>query len=257
MKKVYSIFFLFALALTASAQVNVTYQVDITDYLTAGNTLGANGIRIGGNFAATGGMNGATAMVDWTPSDVNSAMTEVTDDVWTITVTYPTTSIGMEQQYKFVNNDWGTNEGTDAENTIGADGCGSDDGAGNVNRLLTIPGQDIGYQFCWDHCTRCDGSAPAFTPAAINDITIFNNALVSPNPVQNVTSFSYTLTSAQNITVEVYDMMGNLMATVLNNASQPSGYNIVIFDASDLTAGNYIYMFRAGSKVSSGTFSKQ
>jgi len=68
-----------AAALVASAafaQVTVTYKVDITDYLAGGATLGANGMRIGGNFAAQGATAGTNAMVDWSPSNQYSAMTD-------------------------------------------------------------------------------------------------------------------------------------------------------------------------------------
>ncbi|MBC8048382.1 MAG: T9SS type A sorting domain-containing protein [Fimbriimonadaceae bacterium] len=252
MKKVYSVFSLLFLAAVVSAQVNITYQVDITDYLAAGNVLGANGIRIGGNFTTVDATSG---VADWSPADPSCALTDLGSNVWSITVTYSTAAIGTEQLYKFVNNDWGTNEGTDATNTIGADGCGLDDGAGNVNRTLVIPGQDKGLQFCWDHCFRCDGSDPVLS--GINDITYLNSASVTPNPVQNVTAFSYTLTSAQNVSLNVYDMMGNQVASVINNNAQPSGFNAVTFDASDLAAGNYIYRFEVAGKVSSGTFIKQ
>ncbi|MGA1364730.1 MAG: hypothetical protein ACO31C_07290, partial [Schleiferiaceae bacterium] len=81
-----------AAALVASAafaQVSVTYKVDITDYLGAGNTLGANGMRVGGNFADQGATTGGNAMVNWSPSDANSAMTDEGNNIWSITVDYP------------------------------------------------------------------------------------------------------------------------------------------------------------------------
>ncbi|MFN0275384.1 MAG: T9SS type A sorting domain-containing protein [Chitinophagales bacterium] len=252
MKKVYSIFSLILIATIASAQVNVTYQVDITNYLAAGNTLGANGIRVGGNFTTT---DASTGVADWTPSDPTCAMADLGSNIWSITVTYSSAAIGLEQLYKFVNNDWGTNEGTDVANTIGADGCGLDDGAGNVNRTLTIPDADVTLQYCWDACFKCDGSSPEVT--SINEITYLNSASVSPNPVMSSTAFSYTLTSAQNISLNVYDMMGNLVTTVAQDVAQPAGFNTITYDASELAAGNYIYRFEIGGKVASGTFIKQ
>ena len=184
MKKIYSFFSVLFITAAMTAQVNVTYMVDITDYLAAGNVLGAGGIRIGGDFAATGGMNGAAAMAAWAPADPTCALTDMGGNVWGIVVTYPDASIGLDQPYKFVNNDWGTNEGTDAANTIGADGCGTDDGAGNVNRHLLIPDADIMLQYCWDRCFKCDGSDPIVlgifdTPTSLGAVT------VSPNPVSS------------------------------------------------------------------------
>ena len=54
MRKLYTMAAALLMASASFAQVNVTYKVDITDYLAAGNTLGANGIRIGGNFTTNG-----------------------------------------------------------------------------------------------------------------------------------------------------------------------------------------------------------
>lgn len=252
MKKFYSIFTIILISAVASAQINVTLQVDITDYLAAGNTLGTNGIRIGGNFAD---VDASTGLANWTPSDPTCALTDLGSNIWSITITYATASIGLEQLYKFVNNDWGTNEGTDAANTIATGGCGIDDGGGNINRTLLIPELDMTLQYCWDHCFKCDGSDPVVT--GINDVVYMNNASVSPNPVMNVTSFSYNLSAAQNVSLNVYDMMGNLVVSVLNNEAQPAGFNAVTFDASELASGNYIYRFDVAGKISSGTFIKQ
>ena len=163
MKKLYSTLAAILAVVAFNAQVTVVYQVDITDYLDNGNVLGANGMRIGGNFAAYGATANGEAMVDWSPSNATCAMTDLGNNVWSITVEYPGASVGAEQLFKFVNNDWGTNEGTDANNTIGADGCGLDDGAGNVNRTLAIPANDLGLQYCFDACFTCAGGDPVFT----------------------------------------------------------------------------------------------
>jgi hypothetical protein len=73
-----------------SAQINVTYQVDIAEYLQAGGILGTNGIRIGGDFAGNNATFQGNPMVDWTPSNGFCAMSQVdTSTIWTITVTYP------------------------------------------------------------------------------------------------------------------------------------------------------------------------
>lgn len=255
MKKVYSLIVAAIISASMYAQVNVTYQVDITDYLLT-NTLGENGIRIGGNFADYGGMNGANAMVSWSPSDANSAMTEGADDVWSITVTYPSEFIGSEQQYKFVNNDWGTNEGTDAANTIATDGCGTADAAvpPNINRTLVIPDADVTYQFCWDHCFRCDGSDPLVTDI----ITVAPSKLnlnVSPNPAINFVAFTYNVTGSENVTLDVFSLMGEHVASVVNEL-QNSGMQSATYDIQNLATGTYIYRLQVGNYITSGTIVK-
>ncbi|MEY3504446.1 MAG: hypothetical protein RL349_1039, partial [Bacteroidota bacterium] len=126
---------------------DVTYKVDVTNYLAA-NTLAANGIRIGGNF----GDNGSST-ASWTPSDPSCAMTDEGNNIWAITVSYPVASLGATQLYKFVNGDWGSNEGTDPANTIAVDSCGVDDGGGNINRTYALMPGTVCY--VWDACTAC------------------------------------------------------------------------------------------------------
>jgi hypothetical protein len=132
--------------------VNVTYKVDVSNYIAAGNTIAGNGIRIAGNFANRGAKVNGTAMVNWTPTDTASRMTNTGNNIWTIDITYPDSSIAKTQTYKFVNNDWGTNEGL-AGSTIASAGCGVDDGAGNINRTLLIPAANSNLTYCWDQCT--------------------------------------------------------------------------------------------------------
>lgn len=254
MKKIYSFFSVLFITAAMTAQVNVTYMVDITDYLAAGNVLGAGGIRIGGDFAATGGMNGATPMAAWAPADPSCALTDLGGNVWGIVVTYPNSSIGLDQPYKFVNNDWGTNEGTDATNTIGADGCGTDDGAGNVNRHLIIPAQDVMLQYCWDHCFKCDGSDPIVlgifdTPSSLGAVT------VSPNPVSTNASFDFTLQNASDVTISIFNLMGEEVSSTTNNTSAV-GIQSYSVDVTSLPAGSYIYRVVAGEAVTSGNIVK-
>jgi hypothetical protein len=122
---------------------NITYSVDISLYLALGNTVGPNGIRIGGNFADQG-----CTLPNWTPSAHACAMTDMGNNIWSISIQYPDTATGNTQRYKFVNNDWGTNEGS-ANLVTG--GCGVQDGT-DVNRILTIPQSASTYTFCWDEC---------------------------------------------------------------------------------------------------------
>lgn len=233
------------MASASFAQVNVTFKVDITDYLAAGNALGANGIRIGGNFTTNGATN-----PDWTPSDAANAMTqEGSTNVWAITIAYPSTSIGLTQLYKFVNNDWGTNEGTDAANTIGADGCGTDDGAGNVNRTLVIPDADVTYQFCWDRCLQCDGS-----PAGFELVGSTVNFSVFPNPTADVANVEFNVATPSEVSIEVYNALGQRVA--FNNLGNmlPGSYKQTL-NMETAVAGIYFVKMNVGGKSSTSRLS--
>jgi len=245
MRKLYTMAAALLMASASFAQVNVTFKVDITDYLAAGNTLGANGIRIGGNFTDLGATN-----PNWTPSDAANAMTqEGATNVWAITIAYPSTAVGQTQQYKFVNNDWGTNEGTDAANTIGADGCGTDDGAGNVNRTLVIPDADVTYQFCWDRCLQCDGS-----PAGFEAVGSAVNFSVFPNPTADVANVEFNVATPSEVSIEVYNALGQRVA--VNNLGDmlPGSYKQTL-NMETAVAGIYFVKMNVGGKSSTSRLS--
>lgn len=223
-----------AAALVASAafaQVNVTYKVDITDYLAGGATLGTNGMRIGGNFAAQGATNGTNAMVDWSPSNQYSAMTDEGSNIWSITVTYPSTAVGATQLYKFVNNDWGTNEGTTGT-TIATDSCGVDDGGGNINRTLVIPSANAAFLFCYDRCYQCDGSSPALS----SDEVEVAELTVAPNPTNGDVNVTFSARAAGTATVKVINLLGQSVM-VLDRAVE-AGVNTI---KADLNVANGTY----------------
>jgi hypothetical protein len=216
---------------------DVTYKVDVTNYL-ANNQLADNGIRIGGNF----GDHGSTT-ASWSPSDPSCAMTDEGANIWSITVTYPVASLGATQLYKFVNGDWGSNEGTDAANTIGADSCGLDDGAGNVNRTYVLMPGTVCY--VWDACDACGVSV---AENAIADLT------VSPNPASDVVNFSFEANNAATATVTLVDLAGKVVAT---KTVATSAITTVEMNTTALQAGSYIYNVVAGEKVATGKLIKQ
>jgi hypothetical protein len=223
-----------AAALVASAafaQVTVTYKVDITDYLAGGATLGANGMRIGGNFAAQGASAGTNAMVDWSPSNQYSAMTDEGSNIWSIAVTYPSTAVGATQLYKFVNNDWGTNEGTTGT-TIATDNCGVDDGGGNINRTLVIPSANAAFLFCYDRCFQCDGSSPALS----SDELEVAELTVAPNPTNGDVNVTFSARAAGTATVKVMNLLGQSVM-VLDRAVE-AGVNTI---KADLNVANGTY----------------
>jgi hypothetical protein len=246
MKKLYTMVAAILTATAITAQVNVTYNVDITDYLAGGTALGANGIRIGGNFGDTGGMltDGTTSVANWSPSDATCAMTNVTGtNIWTITVRYFTTPVPpttTTQQYKFVNNDWGTNEGLTGS-TIATDGCGTDDGGGNINRTLDIPATgDVTLNFCWDKCAPCDGVGFQLVNA-VSEFSIF------PNPAQDNANISFNVAEASKVSVEIYNALGQRVNVSNLGEMLPGNYKHNV-STDNLVKGIYFVKLTTGSK---------
>ncbi|WP_456429951.1 T9SS type A sorting domain-containing protein, partial [Rhodocaloribacter sp.] len=69
-----------------------------------------------------------------------------------------------------------------------------------------------------------------------------------PNPFNPVTTLRYALPQAEHVTLEVFDMLGRRVATLVNEVQKAGRYTIR-FEAGDLASGVYFYRMRAGSFV--------
>lgn len=230
MKRFFTLLLSVLVAGAAFGQVNVTFKVDITEYLASGETLSADGMRIGGDFATNAAENGGAAMVDWTPSDANSAMSDEGSNVWAITVTFPAASVGNTQQFKFVNGDWGTNEGS---SVLADDGCALDDGAGNINRQLVVPDADVTYMWCYDSCFMCDGSPALITTGLDAPLAGLSNIEVYPSPASSFALVSFEAEVQRDYNLTLTNTMGQVVA------SQPVLSNRVLLERNGLPAGMY------------------
>jgi hypothetical protein len=73
-----------------------------------------------------------------------------------------------------------------------------------------------------------------------------------PNPFNPVTQISYQLPEQTDVTLRVYNVLGQYVATLVNTTQSPGEYS-VSFDASDLSSGTYIYRLEAGNYVETNT----
>jgi photosystem II stability/assembly factor-like uncharacterized protein len=69
-----------------------------------------------------------------------------------------------------------------------------------------------------------------------------------PNPFNPKTSIQYAISSRQFVTLKVYDILGNEIATLVNEEKQPGVYEVE-FDASSLASGIYLYQLKTGAFV--------
>jgi photosystem II stability/assembly factor-like uncharacterized protein len=69
-----------------------------------------------------------------------------------------------------------------------------------------------------------------------------------PNPFNPTTDISYQLQTKAHVTLTVYDLIGNLVTTLVNEDEQPGSHH-VIFDGSRLASGVYFYKLVAGNAV--------
>lgn len=71
-----------------------------------------------------------------------------------------------------------------------------------------------------------------------------------PNPFNPSTNINFSLPQTSKVTLNVYDMLGRKVATLLNNKQLNAANHSVKFDASALASGMYIYRIEAGSFTS-------
>ncbi|MDP4176018.1 MAG: T9SS type A sorting domain-containing protein [Bacteroidota bacterium] len=77
----------------------------------------------------------------------------------------------------------------------------------------------------------------------------FSLAQNYPNPFNPVTNIGYTVPKNSYITLKVYDILGNNIATLVNE-EKPAGNYTINFNAADLPSGFYIYELKASNGFS-------
>ena len=238
MKKIYlSIISAVAIATMANAQTLITFQVNM-----AGATLGANTaagcltpafdpstdvVEIMGQdvnnwsapeSVACGAPFIADATVDFTEISPGSGIYERTMSVLAFT------NAG-DSPYKFrINHSWDNDELR---------------GVGDGNRHIAVtPGNT--YLITQDF--NVDGQVVT-NITGLNEINSTYNLVLGPNPVTSNSKFILALTKNANVSLNVFDVVGKLVSTVVS---------------SDLNAGNYEFTFTGtnsnGVQLNSGVY---
>ena len=71
-----------------------------------------------------------------------------------------------------------------------------------------------------------------------------------PNPARTTTTIEYTVPSAGTIQLQVYDLLGRKVATLVDEEKGPGRHSVSV-DASRFSSGVYFYRLRAGGTIES------
>lgn len=69
-----------------------------------------------------------------------------------------------------------------------------------------------------------------------------------PNPFNPSTTISYSVAENADVTLNVFNMLGKKVATLVNSTQSEGSYTVT-WDASNVASGIYIYRLQAGNKV--------
>jgi hypothetical protein len=69
-----------------------------------------------------------------------------------------------------------------------------------------------------------------------------------PNPFNPSTSIQYAVGNRQFVQLKVYDILGNEVATLVNEEKSPGTYEVE-FNATQLSSGVYFYRLQAGDFI--------
>lgn len=161
MKKIYFFALFLCASLVASAQVAVTFSVDLNNEPSAS----ADGVHIAGNFGETN-----PEYPVWNPAGIEMMDMDM-DGVYEVTLNL----LPGTYEYKFINgNDWPMNEGVPAPCQVGG---------GNSNREITVGMEAMSSSVCFGSCAACNDYAVLFR------VDMSTQPAVNPNGVHVAGSF--------------------------------------------------------------------
>ncbi len=169
---------------------------------------------VSGNVYVTGYSDGGGTGYDYTTLKYNNA--------------------GAQQWFIRYN---GSGNGSDIANTVAVDMSGNvyvtgtSSGNGTLNDIVTIK-----YS-----------QNPTIVPGTSSGLPEnYYFAQNYPNPFNPTTSIQYAIGSQQFVSLKVYDVLGNEVATLVNE-EKPAGSFEVSWNADNLPSGIYFYKLQAGS----------
>ncbi len=107
-----------------------------------------------------------------------------------------------------------------------------------ANNTVTFSSDVIGNFFI------LTGDSPTSVQTS-NDLIVDDFQLLQnyPNPFNPSTTINFTIAKQSNVSLSVFNLLGQKVADLVNGNMEPGNYN-VRFDASNLSSGVYLYQLR-------------
>ena len=109
--------------------------------------------------------------------------------------------------------------------------------------------KDVDWTFGWARFN------PGSTTTGVKEVESRNSLPVNfalsqnyPNPFNPTTKINYSLTKSSQVSLKVYNILGQQVAVLINGFRNAGNYEIT-WDASNLPSGVYIYRIEAGDQV--------
>ncbi len=154
-------------------------------------------------------------------------------------------------------------EPTSADGSLVANGGGFDAGRRHYQYIAPQVDSELNVtwassysfpQLTWKASDLPFEQPPSYTTVGNEDnlanVETFRLNQNYPNPFNPSTTISFNLPNAADVTLSVYNVLGQRVATLLNSRKYTSGSHTLSFDASNLASGIYIYRIQAGSYTS-------
>ncbi|MBU1937613.1 T9SS type A sorting domain-containing protein [bacterium] len=106
-----------------------------------------------------------------------------------------------------------------------------------VNEIATLPLVE-NYPMHWDSSHHPPLSASVFSHNLPEQFLLYQNY---PNPFNPTTMMQFDLRRHSNVTLKIFNVLGQEVATLLHDAPLSAGVHQVEFDGSHLASGVYIY----------------
>jgi gliding motility-associated-like protein len=220
------------------SQITITFTVDMT-----GQTITPEGLHIAGQFALD---NAISITQNWQPGAAGSQLTLTSGSIYTIHVTFPSTSAGKQLEFEFVrSNIWfgseDYSEGNPGDlNAYIDNSCGVPDGSGGYNRIITIPSCGGQFTAVWNHCgTLTSLSPPTLIVSSDSEICPGKSIQLSATSNGNVVWSPATGLSCSTCDNPLASPLGSTLYTVNSSMGTCSVTDsvLIIVDTSSLSAG--------------------